>query len=124
HLASDLVPYYLDALVRHRIKYLLGYSSSLYELARHALELKRRDLKMTVAITNAEPLFDYQRKAIEEAFQCPVRETYGLAEIVMAASECHASRLHLWPDVSRLEVVEGGQPAAQGTSGDFISTGL
>ena len=54
---------------------------------------------MTVAITNAEPVFDYQRWAIAEAFQCPVRETYGMAEIVAAASECTAGKLHLWPEV-------------------------
>ena len=37
---------------------------------------------MTVAITNAEPVYDYQRATIAQAFNCPVRETYGMAEIV------------------------------------------
>ena len=35
-------------------------------------------MQMTVAITNAEPVYAYQREAIEQAFQCPVRETYGM----------------------------------------------
>src|SRR5262249_43089394 len=87
HLAPHLIPYYLDALRRHRIQYLWGYPSALHALAQEAVRRQRRDLKMTVAIANAEPLFDYQRQTIAEAFQCPVRETYGLAEIVAAASE-------------------------------------
>ncbi|MGQ9699023.1 MAG: hypothetical protein ACUVRO_13655, partial [Armatimonadota bacterium] len=76
HLAPDLTPYYLDALARYRIRYLWGYSSSLHILAQDALRMARRDLKMQVVITNAEPLLDYQRRTISEAFQCPVRETY------------------------------------------------
>ena len=123
HLAPDLIPYYLEALLRCRIKYFLGYTSSLYELAQEALR-RRCNLKMTVAITNAEPVFEYQRRAIEEAFGCPVCETYGMAEIVANASECQAGTLHLWPEVTWLEVVEGDQPLPKGTSGDLVSTGL
>lgn len=124
HLAADLIPHYLDALVRYRIKYLWGYSSALYELALEALRLKRDDLKMRVAITNAEPLFDYQRRVIAEAFQCPVRETYGMSEIAATASECHEARLHLWPEVGRVEVVDGDQRATGGATGDLVCTGL
>jgi phenylacetate-CoA ligase len=123
HLAPALIPYYLDALVQYRVKYLLGYTSSLYELALEALRLGRSDVKVTVAITNAEPVFDYQRLAIEEAFQCPVRETYGQAEIVGAASECQAGVLHLWPEVAWLEVMDDDKTTTR-TAGDFISTGL
>jgi phenylacetate-CoA ligase len=124
HLAPNFLPYYLDALLRYRIKYLLGYTSSLYELAQEALRRRRRDLKITVAFTNAEPVFDYQRQAIEEAFGCPVCETYGMAEIVANASECQAGTSHLWPEVTWLEVGEGDQPTPRGTSGDLITTGL
>lgn len=124
HLAPDFIPAYLDALRQYRVKYLWGYTSSLNALAQEALRLGRRDLKMTVAIANAEPVFSYQREAIAEAFQCPVRETYGMSELVAAASECQAGRLHLWPEVGILEVFKGDQPTSHGTSGDLICTGL
>jgi phenylacetate-CoA ligase len=124
HLSSDLIPYYLDALRRYRIKYLLGYTSSLYELAQEVLRRGRNDLQMAVVVTNAEPLFDYQRQAIERAFQCPVRETYGMAEIVAAASECDAGQMHSWPEVGHIEVLEDDQPTSRGTSGDLVCTGL
>jgi phenylacetate-CoA ligase len=124
HLAPDLIPHYLDALVRHRIKYLWGYTSSLYALALQVLRLKRRELRMVVAITNAEPVFDYQRQAIGEAFQCPVRETYGMAEIVAGASECQHGTLHLWPEMGVVEVMCETTPAPDGASGALVCTGL
>ncbi len=124
HLAPDLIPHYLDALGRYRVKYLLGYTSSLYALAREALRLGRDDLQMAVAITNAEPVFSHQREAIAEAFGCPVRETYGMTEIVAAAGECEAGRLHLWPDAGIVELHADGQLAPHGSSGDLVCTGL
>lgn len=124
HLAPDLIPSYLDALMKHRITYLLGYPSSLYALALEALRQKRRDLKMEIVITNAEPVYDYQREAIARAFQCSVCETYGMAEIVAGASECPHGRLHLWPEVGFVEVLDGGRAADKGSSGDLVCTGL
>jgi phenylacetate-CoA ligase len=124
HLAPDLIPDYLEALRRYRITYLWGYTSSLYALAQEVLRSKRRDLAMAVVITNAEPLFDYQRQTIAEAFQCPVRETYGMSEIVAAASECEAANLHRWPEAGLVEVLDHGLPADPGSSGELVCTGL
>jgi phenylacetate-CoA ligase len=124
HLTRDWLPAYLGALRRHRITYLLGYPSALYEVALAVLRLKRRDLQMAVAVTNAEPVTAHQRAVIEEAFQCPVRETYGMAEIVANASECHAGNLHLWPESGYVEVMDHGQHVPYGEVGELVCTGL
>jgi phenylacetate-CoA ligase len=124
HLSPDLVSYYLDALVKYKVKYVLGYTSAIHFVAQQALRLGRRDLKMDVVITNAEPVSDLQRRVIAQAFQCPVRETYGSAEIVGAASECGNGRMHLWPEVGLLEVVEGQKTIENGIPGEMICTGL
>ncbi len=124
HLAVDLLPHYHDALVRHRIGYVAGYASSLYAVALEALHLGRQDLRMDVALSRAEPLPDHQRAVIAEAFQCPVRETYGMDENVAAASECTGGRLHTWPEVGWLEVVAHGRPVPPGTPGEFLGTSL
>jgi phenylacetate-CoA ligase len=123
HLAPDLILSYLDAIAEHRLTYLLGYTSALHALALGALRA-RRAVPLKVVVANAEPVFDHQRRAIEEAFQCPVRETYGMAETVAAASECEAGRLHLWPEAGRLEVISDDRPASVGEVGDLICTGL
>lgn len=126
HLSPDFMPGYLDAISRYKLTYLLGYTSSLYALAMTALKLKSRDLslRLKVVITNAEPVFDYQREVISEAFQCPVRETYGMAETVTAASECESGKLHLWPEAGWTEVISDNIPVKYGAVGDLVCTGL
>lgn len=124
HLAPDLMGSYVDALIRYRVKYIHGYTSSLYELARAIISSGQKDLKMTVALTNAEPVYDYQRATISQAFNCPLRESYGMAEIVTTASECQLGQMHLWPEVGTVEVLEDGEPVAVGESGSLVCTGL
>ncbi|MBN2474329.1 MAG: phenylacetate--CoA ligase family protein [Pirellulales bacterium] len=124
HLAADCIPHYLEALRRYRIVHLLGYTSSLHALAREAIRLGRDDLRMKVAVANGEPVYEYQRRAIGAAFHCPVRETYGMAEKVAAASECEHGRLHVWPEAGWIEVLENGRPVEPGSSGDLVITGL
>ncbi len=124
HLAPAHIPHYLDALKHYRVTYILGYTSALYELACAALEAKRSDLQIQVIIANAEPVYPYQREAIEQAFGCPLRETYGMAEIVAAAGECEQGTLHLWPEAGWIEVLNGETPVEPGVTGDIVSTGL
>lgn len=124
HLAPDLIAHYVDALRRYRARYLLGYTSSLYSLAQGVLRLGRGGLKMDVVVTNAEPVYDHQRRAISEAFGCPVRETYGMSEIAAAASECEEGRLHLWREAGVVEVMTGVRPAGDGVTGELVCTGL
>jgi phenylacetate-CoA ligase len=128
HLAPDLLPYYLEALQRYRIEYLYGYSSSLHALALGVLGSRdpqaARDLNLRVALSNAEPLFEGQRRAIEQAFGCPVRETYGMAEIAAGAGECAEGSLHEWPEAGLIELLEGGQEVPGGQAGEVVATCL
>jgi phenylacetate-CoA ligase len=124
HLAPDLIPYYLDAISKHRVKYLLGYTSALYSLATQIIELGRTDLAMKVVLTNAEPVSPLQRRVISKAFQCPLRETYGSAEIVGAGSECEHGSMHLWPEVGILENLGQRGTLDDEIANELICTGL
>ena len=124
HLSPDLIPHYLDALQEYRVTYMEGYTSSLHALAQEAISQGDTGLRMRTVLTSAEPLFDHQRQAIAAAFQCPVRETYGMAETVAAANECEAGRLHLWPEAGWVEVIEGNEPVAAGSAASLVCTGL
>lgn len=114
HLAPDLIPHYLDALANYRVVYLAGYPSALHALAHEALRQKRTDLRMTAIYTNAEPITAEQRQLIDAAFHCVVRETYGMAEAVAAASECFAGRLHQWPEFGHIELRDAGEMVCTG----------
>ena len=114
HLRPDTAGDYAAALRRHAPTHLLGYPSGLATVARFALDGGHELPTPTVVLTNAEPLLDHQREVIATAFGCPVRDTYGLAELVVGAAECEAGTLHLWPEVGEVECVDG----------DLVATGL
>jgi phenylacetate-CoA ligase len=124
HLAPRFIGAYAEALRQYRVSYAVGYPSSLYAAAREMIAQGISAPRCTVAVMNAEPAFPEQRNAIAEAFQCPVRETYGMAEIVTAASECEHGRMHLWPDVGHVEVLERGGTIEPGPYGELVCTGL
>lgn len=126
HLAPDNVPAYLNALREYRVTYMLGYASSMDSLAQLALERGIEPTPLRFAISNAEPLYPHQRERIAQAFQCPVRNTYGMAEIVCGASECESSAMHVWPEVGIVEVLNevSDVPAGYDAIGRFVCTGL
>lgn len=124
HIAPRHVPAYVDAMRQYGVRYVLAYPSALYAIAREVVEGKIPAPPLSVAIANAEPLLPHQRGAIERAFGCPARETYGMSEAVTAASECEQGRLHLWPEVGEVEVLAGGAPAPAGQVGELVVTGL
>jgi phenylacetate-CoA ligase len=80
---------------------------------------------LKLVVTDSEPLLDNQRSIIERAFACPVRETYGMAEIACAASECPSGALHIWPEVGFIELLdENDQPVGPGETGRIVATQL
>jgi phenylacetate-CoA ligase len=121
HLAPGYLKYYIQALKENRIRYLVGYSSALYSLAQAVKAENTKDIGMDVVISNAEPLYEHQKELISDSFGCPVRETYGMAEMAAAASECSSSRLHQWPEAGSIEK-DQSKSAVQ--PNEFICTGL
>lgn len=126
HVSERSAADYVRALDRYGITYLLGYPSSMHALALACRNQGLEPRSLRVAIANAEPVHEHQRAVISEVFGCPVRETYGMAEYVAAASECDHGTLHLWPDAGVVEVVshDGADHVPLGTSGRMVCTGL
>lgn len=126
HIGPRSAEAYLEALRRHRVTYLVGYPSALAALAECVLEQDLEAPQMQTVITNAEPVLDYQRAAIEQCFATEVRNTYGMAELVAAGSECTSGSMHLWPEVGHVEVLdmEADSPAPVGSTGRLVLTGV
>jgi phenylacetate-CoA ligase len=126
HLSPAAAPAYLESMRERAVSYLWGYASSMSELARLTWEAGLPAPTLRVAISNAEPLDAWQRGEITRAFGCPVRDTYGMAEIVCGASECDAGTLHLWPEVGVVEVLDDDAEAhvPSGRPGRLVATGL
>ena len=125
HVNERNVRAYFDAIRLHGVEYMLGYASSMYWLAQMARDLGLDGPKLSVVISNAEPLLPHQREVIEAVFHCPVRNTYGMSEIVAAATECACGTMHVWPDAGVIEVLDDtGADVAANTVGRLVCTGL
>jgi phenylacetate-CoA ligase len=93
---------------------LYGYASAVYLLARYLGSVgwhSPRDLK--AIFTTAEPLFDFQRQAIERAFDCRVATEYGSRDAGLTANECPAGSLHI-PAEGILVEIDGAGPDGLG----------
>jgi len=126
HLSSKNARHYVRALVCHKVKYLWGYASALQTLASFALSQGITLPAMSAIISNAEPLYAHQRDIISKAFGGRAYDTYGMSEMVCAASECERGTMHLWPEVGIWEVLQddADDPVKPGKVGRLVCTGL
>ena len=124
HLSPTTARAYAAALIEYRVRYVLGYPSTIFALAQEVVAAGLSMPPLAVVIANAEPVLASQREVIERAFGCPIRETYGMAETVAAASECAHGTLHMWPESGVHELLDGGVPVSLGSTGDLVATGL
>ena len=125
HLSGSNLEHYVDEIRRRGIRFLEGYPSTLYIIAKH-LTGQGRTLPMQAVFSSSETLHTIQREAIETAFGCPLFDFYGHAERVLFATECeyHAGK-HLSEEFGYCELVdEDGQPVRDGETGYLVGTSL
>jgi phenylacetate-CoA ligase len=126
-----LSPSKLDEILRIvrdlRPTMLYGYPSSLTLIAQRAMHrgVPLNDLGVKVAFTTAEKLYPHQRKAISDAFGCPVADAYGGRDAGFVAHECPAGGLHITAEDIIVETVdEHGEPVSPGRPGEVLVTHL
>ena len=85
---------------------LYSYPTFLALLARRLQERKSIVHRPRLVVTNGEVLEEHDRTLIQEAFECPVRNSYGAAEVFRIAYECAHNRLHVVPDSCIVEIDE------------------
>jgi len=126
HLSTATAPYYWDALKRYRPTHIVGYPSALHVLAATTGNSPATYPELRAIFSNAELLTDEHRRIISRAFGVPVRNTYGMAETCVAASECAEDSMHLWPEVGMLEAIPNGSSddTASTTASLVAVTGL
>lgn len=119
--AYDLSPRHIEVGIE-RLQafapvYLHGYVSALYTIARAMLDrgASRGSWAPRLVVTESEALYDFQRRAMEQAFGCRVVEHYGSVEFGNIAQQDPSGRLRINDD---LYVVETGP------SGEALVTNL
>lgn len=125
HMSSANLPHYLAEIRRFGPAVLDGYPSTLYVLARFILSAGER-LPLKAVISASETLYDFQRQAIEEAFQCRVFDYLAAAERVVFSAECdrHEGH-HLCLEYGISEFIgEDGERVPDGQAGKLVCTTL
>jgi phenylacetate-CoA ligase len=84
-----------------------GYASAAYLLAGH-LQRERVEppRSLRAVFTTAEPLFDFQRKAIGDALGCAVAVEYGCRDGGLVALECPEGGLHVFAESMHVEILD------------------
>lgn len=106
-------------------KYLRGYPSALYIFAKYIMGEGIQYIRPKAVITTAEKLYDYQREAIRQAFDCDVYEYYGCGEVLSAAYECPQHHgLHITLESVVIETVRNGKNVSLGEKDAILLTSL
>lgn len=119
NMDDDLCQRYIDILAKQNIHYIYGYASSVYLLAKYALDHKIDMSYMRVAFTTSENLTDVYRETIERAFGCRVMDCYGARDASITAYEVTPGNYYLGYSAF-VEVINEFEPG----KGTLVSTGL
>lgn len=78
-------------------KYINGYSSMIYEVAKHVEKNPDliRDINLSLVKGTSEKIFDSYQKSIMNAFGLKMISEYGAAEAGIIAFECPAGQMHV-----------------------------
>ncbi len=107
----------VDALNDWRPAVLATYPSMAWVLAQERIS-GRLQVDVEAVWTGGETLTPAQRRAVGQAFGCPVRNSYGASECLPIAFECRCGALHLNADWVILEPVDAAlRPVREGEAG-------
>lgn len=86
-LTDSAVHKIVKKIKHRRLKYLFGYASSIYVIARY-MEDHNINLFLRKIFTWGDSLFPHYRTLIENVFSCKVMDCYGLGEGLQVACQC------------------------------------
>lgn len=86
NMSNNVCAKYVDLIMPKNIKYIYGYASSIYLLAKYIID---HDITVSVntCFPTSEILLDHYRQAIETAFHCKIMDNYGARDGGITAFE-------------------------------------
>jgi phenylacetate-CoA ligase len=108
-LTVERIREFAKVLRRHQPGLLFGHAHSLYLLACQLKKAGITDIRPRGIIATAMPLYDWQRKLIQEVFEVAPTNRYGCEEVSLIASECEQHHgLHITSESILTEVESSG----------------
>jgi phenylacetate-CoA ligase len=126
YLTEEYLPAYVEAIIRFKPEFLIGYVSSIFLLARYLEEHPEcRFPRLRGLFLASENVYPWQRALFAKLFNCPICAHYGHSEMVLLGAECPlSSRYHFYPQYGYLEVIGAdGKPCTKpGQVGELVGT--
>lgn len=105
-LEKNTIEKHLDGLLRKKPTMIRAFTSPLYEVAKVILDTGYKVSFVKGIVTTGEPIHRHQRKAIEQAFNCKVFDSYRSREAGPLAQECEEHNgLHISAESLYVEVI-------------------
>lgn len=116
----------IGLIKQYKPAYIFANPYILYDLALYVKEKGIDGLRFKFIMSGFENLYPYQRKVIEEQFQCKVYSRYECQERAVSAFECRQQAgFHLDMEKSIVEIIDAqGKDSPPGTTGRLIMTSL
>lgn len=108
-LTDEKINVIISKINQKRIKYLFGYASSIYVIAKH-LSNNNIHLPLERIFTWGDCLFPHYRELIEKYFECTVHDCYGLGEGLQVAAQCDkGGALHVAEHKVYIEILKSSR---------------
>jgi phenylacetate-CoA ligase len=126
NLSDSEIERFVAEYCRHSPPLIHGYVNALSYVASWLEERKYKVPPPKAVWATSAPLTSVQKERIERAFRAPVYDQYGCCEIYWLAAQCpEQDGLHMFTDIRRFEILEGGgNPVPTGESGQIAVTDL
>lgn len=117
HIKKEYLAYYIEDLIRFSPEYMVGFPSSILEIAKfglaHGYEFPANTIK--AIFPTAETITDEMRHSIEGFFKTKMYDQYASSEGAPFIFECSKGNLHLELQSGVFEVLDNeGNPAKSG----------
>ena len=127
HLSDSIIADYIKRLEKFQPKFLRGYPSSIFSLAKYISENNTTSIKPTAIFVTAEILYPHQRDLIEKIFNSKVFNHYSNPESRADGYECKEHNgLHMTTEASIMEFVdiENNECVSPGECSEIVTTNL
>ena len=117
HIKKDFLKYYIEDLIKFRPEFMVGFPSTMYEIAKFGNESKIDFPAGTIKaiFPTAESITPQNRETIEKFFKTSLYDQYASSEGAPFIFECKNKKLHIEMQSGIFEVLdENNLPADEG----------
>jgi len=128
HMTDEILPKYIKKIRDFHPDFIHVYPSTITILARFIKENNITPFSTVKALLcGSENLYDWQRRLLEEVFQCRIYSWYGHTEQAVLAGECEKSTYyHIFPEYGIVELInkDANLVTEEDELGEIVGTGF